>query len=395
MMSDFANPKFGLSGINATMKRTGMKRDEVEKGLKSQEGYQLNYQNNIINYFPIIAYKEGSYQFDLMFPPKFKGIGVILCCINISTRYLYAYCFKTKDKTYEYIEKFLQDTKRDKREVSFIQMDRGSEFTNNKVKELFENIDYRYVNVADKRAQGIVERVNGTIRRLINNYISSNNNNDWVSVFDDLIYNYNHRFHRGLGDIPANADELTLMKNQVERYKLAKKDFDKFKVGNSVRVSKNKDIFDKGRKTWSDNVYKIVGIEGNKFLLDNDELYRHYELQKVVVESKNTKDDYDKIAKQDKRNNKIIRALKKEGILDGVDHVIIRRKSQRIKTTFDETLVGRRVKRSIHGKSYEGTIIEYDKEGPYHFRVKFDVVPKGRNDVYEFMSIKEIKLYLI
>ena len=227
-MIDFSNPKYGLSGIHSTHLRSGEKQADVSEQLKEQHGYQLNYQKGgKINYFPITSYTDGSYQMDLMFPPKYKGVGIILCCIDISTRYLYAYCYKNKDQTYDYIKQFLEDLKRDNVKVTYIQMDRGSEFTNNNVKDLLKDIKFRYVNVGDKTAQGKVERVNETIRRLLNNYISSNNTNDWVSVFDDLIYNYNHRYNRGLGGIPAKANYKTSLDKDVKKYKLAQADFDK------------------------------------------------------------------------------------------------------------------------------------------------------------------------
>ena len=53
-MANFANPLNGLSGINATQKRLGGKVADIENALKAQHGYQLNYQSNRINYFPII-----------------------------------------------------------------------------------------------------------------------------------------------------------------------------------------------------------------------------------------------------------------------------------------------------------------------------------------------------
>jgi predicted transcriptional regulator YheO len=328
-----------------------------------------------------------------MFPPSYRNVKIILCCIDINTRYAYAYAFSKKEQTLLYIKQFIEDAEKDKRKIEFMQMDKGSEFTNSKVKVILDDIDHRFVNTGDKAAQSIVERFNGTLRRLINNYVSANNNNNWVDVFDDLLYNYNHRFNRGLGGIPVEATYETSRAKQEEQYKRAKKDFNKFKVGDNVRLLKNKDIFDKGRQTWTEKVYKIDGIKGNKFQID-DKLYRHYEIQKVV-NSQDAPNDFDVNAKEDKRNKRIIRALNKEGILDGQTPVEIVRRSSRIKTVWDASLIGRRVKRDIRGKIYEGVIIEYDKEGPYHFKVKFDEVPKGRADAMEYMSKPELLKYMI
>lgn len=384
-MIDFKDPKRGLSGINATYKREKVKYEEVSSDLKTQEGYQLNYSRNKVNYFPLWGFVNGSWQMDLMFPPAYKGVKIILCCIDINTRYAYAYCFRTKEQTHEYIKQFLVDAEKDKREVNYIQMDRGSEFTNNKVSDILGEIEHRFVIKGDKAAQAIVERFNGTLRRLISNYISANNDNDWVKVFDDLLYNYNHRYHTGIEGTPAEATYESSLARQVKQYKRAKKDFNRFSVGDSVRTLKNKNLFDKGRQTWSDKVYKIVGIKGHKFILDDDNLYRHYEVQKVGREAKDAKDDYEKQAIADKKAKKIIRALNKEGILDGVNQVELRTRSKREKTVWDASLVGRRVKK---GKR-EGKITKYDDEGPYHYFVEFD------NGDSEFMNRKELILYMI
>ena len=110
--------------------------------------------------------------------------------------------------------------------------------------------------------------------------------------------------------------------------------------------------------------------------------------------SQDAPNDFDVNAKVDKRNKRIIRALNKEGILDGRTPVEIVTRSNRVKTVWDASLIGRRVERDIRGKKYIGIIVEYDKEGPYHFKIKFDEVPKGRTDAFEYMSVKELKIYL-
>ena len=381
-MANFGNAINGLSGINATQKRLGGKLADIENALKAQHGYQLNYQSNRINYFPILSYKKGSWQMDLMFPPKFNKIGVILCCIDISTRYLYAYCYNTVDQTFNYIKKFLEDAERDKRKVSYIQMDRGPEFTNKKVQELFKDLDYRYVNVGDKRAQGMVERVNETLRRLITNYISANNTNDWVSVFDDLVYNYNHRYNRGLGGIPSSANYNTANLKELVKLKLAQTDFNKFKIGNSVRVLQRKEKFQKGRQTWSHEVYIIKGIKGNKFLLNDDELYRHWELQKVISGSTDAKADYHEKQLKDKKDRRVTRSLNKEGIEGNFE-------------VFDgEKYVGTKIRKKFGNKYYDGVIVGYKKSRgdptlASDWKVKYD---DGDEETFNLAEIKKYKI---
>ena len=67
------------------------------------------------------------------------------------------------------------------------------------------------------------------------------------------------------------------------------------------RIVIKKKVFDKGDViTYSPNVYKITEIKGNKYKLDNDLLYKPYEIKKVSTI------EYIKDSKQEEvQNNKI------------------------------------------------------------------------------------------
>lgn len=393
-MVDFANAKTGLSGIYSTYKRNNLKLVDVKNKLQEQNGYQINKQVLKTNYFPISGRGAGSYQADLMFLPAYKGVGICLCCINVNTRYAYVEPLRNKTKVRDALESIIKKAGEDDRPIIYLQTDRGSEFNNVKVKELLSDYDitYNYVNVADHAGQGKIERFNQTLRRLINLYISSNNNNDWVSVLPDLVYN--NRYHRMLESSPAEANEQTEIVKQMKQYEQAKQDFLKYHIGDEVRIIKEKNVFDKGRQDWGTDVFKIEGIKGNLIQV-NDRLYKHYELQ--LVKGSSVKDDFKKELDKQKKEKKIIRTLHAEGIIDDGDSVIFKKKIIKEKIAFDESLIGRKIKRTI-GKDktiYEGTITEIDKEGPYYYLVQYDDLPRGRDSKIEYMNNTEIKKYLV
>ena len=383
-MNDYKNPKTGLSGVYATHKRFGGTIDNIKKKLNEDSGYQINKQGGRTYYFPIRGRGIGSYQVDLMFPPPYKGIDTLLCCINVNSRYAYVYPLRGKKNVYDAMEKIINDADDDKRPIVYLQSDKGSEFNNYRMKQLFEDndISYNTVKKADHAGQGKVERFNGTLRRLITIYCSVHDTNNWVEVLDDLVYNYNHRVNRMMGTSPIKANEYMQMLHALEQYKKAKQQFDRIKVGDKVRLLKDKDIFDKGRKEWSQEIYNVDGIDHNTFLVDGKRL-KHYEVQKIVngVELSKEHEKDIIIMKNEKRQK---RALNKEGV--DVSNIVTRNATnKREAIKFDETLIGKRVKK---GKR-EGTIEKYDKEGPYHFFVKFD------NGDSEYFNKKEVKLYLI
>ncbi|KMQ83260.1 hypothetical protein RF55_20499 [Lasius niger] len=90
-----------------------------------------------------------------------------------------------------------------------------------------------------------------------------NGNYKWIDALPRLVVEYNARKHRTIGmkpiDVtPAIADKLlNTVYNNVKIAAPAR-----FKVGNSVRVSKFKTIFDKGyTPNWTTEVFKIVKVQ--------------------------------------------------------------------------------------------------------------------------------------
>ena len=384
---DFSNAKTGLSGVYSTFKRSGIGLKDVKEQLNTQGGYQQNKQIYRPHFFPIWGHGEGSYQADLLFLPSYNKINTVLCVINVNTRYAYVYEIRSKSGAYEALKQFINDSDHDKRECYFLQTDSGSEFKNYKVQELMNknDIKYNYVDPEDHAGQGKVERFNQTLRRLVTLYISSNNNNDWVSVLKDLVYNYNHRYHRALGCSPIEANEKTQIASQMKQFIEAKNAFDKYKIGMSVRILKNRKKFDKGRQKYSTSVYTIQNIQGHLIEVNGD-WYKHYQLQ-IVTGSSNA-DDFEKEQAKQTKEKKMIRALAKEGIINHGDVVQIKTRSKPT-IEYGPNLVGRKIFRKGRG---HGIIEKYEEEGPNHWLIKYDA--KSKYDT-EYMNKKEISLYLV
>lgn len=167
---DYYDPKKGLSSAYKMYKRGGIKYEALRKLLNKEEPYQLNKQDHSVVYFPITGRGKYSYQADLMFVDD----APILCIINVNTRVAYAYVMKEKtaSQTYDKFEEWIDNIKVP---IKYIQTDRGSEFNNVIVKELFEKnkIEHNMVNVDDHAGQGKIERFNQTLRRLITLYESA------------------------------------------------------------------------------------------------------------------------------------------------------------------------------------------------------------------------------
>ena len=382
-MEDYYNPRKGLSGVYATYKgQDKYTYKQIKEMVSRQEAYQLNKGKTKIHYFPIVGHGPNSYQADLMFLDNDKGYTNILCIINVITRVAYAYPQKTKtdEETLSNFKKFYKEVP----DIEHLQTDRGKEFVNKKVKELFKGIDY--YQVGTDYAQGKVERFNQTLRRLITIYQSGHKTTKWVDVLPDLLYNYNHRYHRSIGCAPIEANEHDMFAQELSKYDLAEAQLNTYKVGDRVRILLNKKMFQKGRSEWSNEVYRIESIEGHRLMV-NGAPYQYYQLQKVGNVHKRLFDDNEPVDKEAiVKEKKVVRDLRKEGV--SKENVIKNKRERRIK--FDGSLVG---KRYDMGGGEIGTIKKYEPDdGEFKWYVKFDTKAKLDSD---WVNEDEIKKYLV
>lgn len=198
-------------------------------------------------FLPIIE-NSGVYQGDLMFFPSYghynHGYTILFCLIEVATRKLYVYPLKTKD-VYKSLEDFISKHKVDK-----LVTDAGSEFISNKVKKMLEEKNITLINTLQKTHVSIVERVNRTIRSLIERYITLKGTYNFIDNIQSLVDLYNNSYHRSLGDTPNNfTDEDVTMRNLSLMQKsaaLLEKIEKKFKIGNIVRIRTTKKTFEKG-----------------------------------------------------------------------------------------------------------------------------------------------------
>ena len=158
-------------------------------------------------------------------------------------------------------------------------------------------------------------------------------------------------------------------------------------IGDQVRKLIQKNTFDKGSARWSKEVFTITGHSQNHWILNDGSNKLYYELQyiKGVASEVSTFDENLKVSKKAK---KITRDLNKEGIRTynntGLKEIVPEKvRTTRAKTVFDSSLVGRKVKKG----NEIGTIVSYEEEGPYHWKVDFP-----SHD--EFMNKTELKVYL-
>jgi hypothetical protein len=234
-----------------------------------------------------------------------------------------------------------------------LQTDNGKEFLNNQVSRVLERsgVTHTTVEVGDHRGQSYVERFNQTLRRLITLWTDVTGLS-WSAVLPQLVENYNNRYHRTIMMAPSEADDLTGMYLKKIQYDEARKQFDKYKIGDHVRKQIHKGPFEKGRVRWSKAIHTIESAEGNRYVLSDGSRARHYELQKIPFDTVvAVKRDTDKERAVEKRAKKAVRDFRKSGL------------DKKYEDFDGEAYVRRTIRKKFEdGQTYEGTVASYDSK---------------------------------
>jgi len=191
-----------------------------------------------------------------------RGYHYILTIIDVLSKYAWAVPLKTKSgiEVALLIARILQD---DKRCPNNLQTDKGKEFYNTNVQNLLKKYSINHYSTYSTIKASVVERFNRTLKNNMWKMFTLNGNYIWIDSLQRLVLDYNMRKHRTIGmrpiDVtPSNADKL--LATVYNRLKIAAPA--RFKIGDSVRISKFKTLFEKGyTPNWTTEVFKIIKVQ--------------------------------------------------------------------------------------------------------------------------------------
>lgn len=354
----YYSPETGLQSAAALYRKAkqinpNITQAIVNKFYLKQNVAQQFTQRHIRSQFPLRSYGVFEIlQIDLLYtgnlvPAKNHNYKWIFVCIDRNTKYCFVKPLKDNDndQCFNAMKDILEEIY-DQFDAIPIQIDSDSEsaFRSEQFQTLLADsgIKHNLSNVGDKSSVGIVERMNRTIRMLIEKYRTAHQSNIWSDVLDKLIYNYNHSFHRTIKCTPTEA--LTngnykyglWQQNQVAKAQQAPFIKQGIQVGDQVRLKIKKLPFTKGTKpSFTRAVHTVEEIkEGRFYVSDRVNSYRKNELLKVdetenlpvdyerkYEDEDNGSDDlsdndqdYEEEEKEEKKQNTINRRINKEGI---------------------------------------------------------------------------------
>ena len=185
--------------------------------------------------------------------------GYTFLLLVIDTFSKYGYLIPLKNKKGQTVANALKDIFK-KRKPGKLWTDKGKEFYNKDVKDLVE-----LYSTENEEKSSIAERWVRTIKEKMWKYFTDNNTYNYINVLPDLVKDYNNTVHSSTKLTPIDAskkkNELTVWRNlypdRYKKYNITPK----FSVGDEVRITKKKKVFEKGYTTrWTEETFTIKEI---------------------------------------------------------------------------------------------------------------------------------------
>lgn len=334
-----------------------IKQKDIIDFISRQELQQTFTTRTFKGYYQIVAIPY-TFQIDLFFidnlKKKNRGYGAFLLFVDILSRKMYVKPLKSK--TNEDIIDGLNYIIAKIGKVKAIESD--DEFNKGQIKTLFEKEGINFSSVVSKQEHlskgnklGIVDTATRTIKKMINKYITMNDDPMFIDNLDDIVEIYNNTPHASLGNntpnkVFKNEDLQKKIHNEAVEHNAKLREKVNLDIGDYVRKSLDKGKFEKEKQTFSKTIYVIYDIDGYRYILMDssgnidDRRYKYTELLKLdptkiktfsMIDALNglssdepKESNVDMEKKTYKKVKKVLRFLKKEG-LDTSKKIIIRR----------------------------------------------------------------------
>lgn len=185
------------------------------------------------------------------------GYKYILVVVDIFSKYCWA--IPLKNKTAETVLKGFKTILKN-RKPNKIWSDLGSEFKS-VFKSFCDKNNIKIYHTYGESKSVIAERMIRTLKKQLWMKFTEIQSYDWVDLLDDIVRNYNSTKRRTTGLSPIDASNKRNEIKVLKRLNKNKKQFEgihKFQVGDFVRISRLKGLFQKGYShNWSVEVFKI------------------------------------------------------------------------------------------------------------------------------------------
>src|SRR5271155_1967724 len=192
-----------------------------------------------------------------------KGFRYMLNVIDVFSKYAWSIPFKDKTGTTT-LNAFKEIVKSSGRIPKHIWVDQGKEFYNKHFDEWIKENDIIRYSTYGEHKSAVVERFNRTLKANMWKRFTAENTRNWINMLDKLMAKYNNTVHSTIKMTPVEASDK---ENFVEIFNnngyIKRKNLKpKFQIGDKVRISRIKTLFEKGYlPNWSEEIYEITEVK--------------------------------------------------------------------------------------------------------------------------------------
>ena len=279
---------------------------QIKKFLSKQDTYGLSQTSRSKFNRPayITYFKYYLIQLDLVDMTKYSkansNVKYLLSCIDTFSRMLFMQPIKTKQGK-DVVAAFQIILDQINEPIVFCCTDKGSEFSSALFKEKLKQYNIKhYFSTTGSCAH--IEISHRTIKRRILQHMLRKNTENYIDVLQNIISNYNKTIHSSLNLRPIDVT----LQNQYDVYQYAnslrkhkKRSRFRFKLGETVRISFRKSIFDRQLAIhWTRETFRVARRYRNQnynlyklYDCNNDLIFGSFyenEMKKFYVDSKTT-----------------------------------------------------------------------------------------------------------
>lgn len=267
----------GIRRLVSSAKNKGLNltKEKVEEILKGNETYTMHkpIRRRIVRNQIIVKGIDSQWQADLADMNdivKFNdGFRYMLTVIDCFSKFAWVVPVKTKDgpsvrKAFDQVFEMAKP-----RKPSKIQTDKGKEFLNKDVQDLFSKFGIKHFVTENETKAAMVERFNRTLKTRIWAYFTAANTRKYIEVLPKIVHSYNHSHHRTIGVRPVDVKKTNELKIWKKMYGktvgMIRSKGSNIKDGSDVRIAKHKHIFEKGYlPNWTGELFKVAGTKPTK-----------------------------------------------------------------------------------------------------------------------------------
>lgn len=246
-----------------------VKDEEIKRWLKSKDSYTLH--REVTRKFKrrkyIVSGIDSLWQADLTdftsFSKSNDNFKFILFVIDVFSRQAFARPIKNKSCK-EVINAFHDIVESSNRKPLHLSTDQGKEFLCKGFQDMLKKNKIIFYTTFSQETKGsFVERLQRTLKQKIFRYFTYSGKTRYLDVLQDFIDSYNNTQHRSIKMKPndVNQGNQSILWNDQyfpDDYSTQRPIF-KFRVGDTVRVSKFKSTFSKGyHQRWSNEMFTVV-----------------------------------------------------------------------------------------------------------------------------------------